>query len=174
MGSMFTRRGQATATARVTTIVIRSPSSWRRHRRDRVIDRLIPSPDGDQDRWTFQRGGMPKVVVASFLVIALGAIACGSVPEKPDAAMNCSVSCNSDTDCASGNTCSNSRCTNGPSCPCTAGEFLGCTADNASANICNAAGNGVDKQSCVHGCNATAAKCNVCDPTAVTCSSDKS
>src|SRR5690242_6880819 len=118
---------------------------------------------------------MPKAVSTGFIFGVLSLAACGSVAShKPDAqpAENCSVSCTADTDCTAGDTCSFGKCTNGPMCPCTAGEFISCSADNTSANVCNASGDGLDVQSCAHGCNATAGKCNVCDANSVACSTD--
>jgi len=85
---------------------------------------------------------------------------------------DCKVTCATDTDCPSGQTCGDlGRCSSGVACPCTSDEFLACL-DSSNGRYCSSDGTGTETRACDFGCNSDAKRCNECEPSAASCASN--
>lgn len=106
------------------------------------------------------------------LVVALALVAGACETNDPS---SCKVICSGDADCPDGQTCGDlGRCTAGQACPCTSGEFLGCSADDASARSCNAAGDGLELHACGEPlCSIEAGGCEPCVAERRQCTADQ-
>jgi hypothetical protein len=95
----------------------------------------------------------------------------------PEDVASCTITCTSDSDCISGQTCNTAsgKCTAGEDCSnpqmCTPGEFVACV--NGAVRTCNAAGSGTEDAPCgAPGCNTPAQRCNACIPDEVSCTTN--